>query len=104
MPHPQHRRRTLWAASMMLWLLAACSGSSSEDPGNPAGAGGLEAAVEAFTDAHEDVRGVLVTVGGKPVLERYVDGGEGEYADVRSVTKSVMSILVGIAIAEGHLP
>jgi CubicO group peptidase (beta-lactamase class C family) len=106
MPQSQPRRRSVWAASLMLGLLAACSGASSEDPGDSASAGaeGMAAAVEEFARPLEDVRGVSVTVGAEPVFHRYFDDSESEYANVASVTKSVMSILVGIAIAEGHLP
>jgi CubicO group peptidase (beta-lactamase class C family) len=49
------------------------------------------------------VRAVLVGVDGDTVLSYYRDWRPSEYAHVWSVTKSVMSILVGIAIDEGRL-
>ena len=49
------------------------------------------------------VRAVLVNVDGDTVLSHYRDRRPADYAHVWSVTKSVMSILVGIAIDEGRL-
>ena len=49
------------------------------------------------------VRAVLVSVNGKTVLNLYNDSNAAESEDVWSVTKSVVSILIGIAIDEGHL-
>ena len=49
------------------------------------------------------VRAVLVSVDGHTVLSLYRDRRPADYAHVWSVTKSVMSILVGIAIDEGRL-
>ena len=49
------------------------------------------------------VRAVLVSVDGDTVLSDYRDRRPTDYAHVLSVTKSVMSILVGIAIDEGRL-
>jgi CubicO group peptidase (beta-lactamase class C family) len=49
------------------------------------------------------VRGVLVSVDGDTVLSYYRNRRPTDYAHVFSVTKSVMSILVGIAIDEGRL-
>jgi len=49
------------------------------------------------------VRAVLVSVGGDTVLSDYRDQRPTDYAHVFSVTKSVMSILVGIAIDEDRL-
>ena len=49
------------------------------------------------------VRAVLVSVDGETVLSHYRKRRPTDYAHVYSVTKSVMSILVGIAIDEGRL-
>jgi CubicO group peptidase (beta-lactamase class C family) len=49
-------------------------------------------------------RGLLVARNGTPVMERYFGGaGPDTHFDVRSVTKSVVSTLVGIAVGEGRL-
>ncbi len=50
-------------------------------------------------------RGLLVARHGRLVFERYFAGAAAETAfDVRSVTKSVVSALTGIAVREGALP
>ena len=49
------------------------------------------------------VRAVLVSVDGDIVLSHYRNRRPTDYAHVYSVTKSVMSILVGIAVDEGRL-
>jgi CubicO group peptidase (beta-lactamase class C family) len=69
----------------------------------------LTAAVDRFLEqsyapGKRNVRAVLVTVGGQTVVERYYRGSDaGQSEDVRSVTKSVMSTLVGVALSEGDL-
>ncbi len=49
------------------------------------------------------VRAILVSVDGETVIDHYRSSDASEYAHVWSVTKTVMSILVGIALGEGHL-
>ena len=50
------------------------------------------------------LRGMLVSQGGDIVLERYWRGaGADRASNVKSASKSVLSVLVGIAIAEGHI-
>ena len=49
------------------------------------------------------VRSVLVSVDGRAVIKYYRNSTPDDYAHVFSVTKSVMSILVGIAVDEGRL-
>ncbi|MET0734882.1 MAG: serine hydrolase [Microbacterium sp.] len=55
-------------------------------------------------DRAHNVRAVLVHQGGRPILERYVESEAGDYRDIRSVTRSVVSTLVGIAIDQGIIP
>ena len=50
-----------------------------------------------------NTRAILVAVDGKTVVERYYDSGADETTDVASVTKSVLSTLVGIAVSDGDL-
>jgi CubicO group peptidase (beta-lactamase class C family) len=50
-----------------------------------------------------DVRAVIVAAGGRTVFETYPNGGPEDYHNVFSVTKSVASTLVGIAVDEGLL-
>jgi CubicO group peptidase (beta-lactamase class C family) len=50
------------------------------------------------------LRGILVSQGGQIVLERYVgSAGADRTTNIKSASKSVLSALVGIAIAEGHI-
>lgn len=50
------------------------------------------------------IKAFVVQVDGKPVVERYhPDWGPGASKNVFSVTKSVMSLLIGIAIDEGSI-
>ncbi len=65
-----------------------------------------------------NLHAVLVARGGKLVLERYFDGederwgrslgrvtfGPNELHDLRSVTKSIVGLLYGIALADGNVP
>lgn len=55
-------------------------------------------------DPHDRIRAVIVWQRGDPLVERYVDSTPDDYWDTRSVTKSVASTLVGIAIDRGLIP
>ena len=68
----------------------------------------LERSIDAYLDGADppglaNVRAVLVSVDGATVVAHYRDSAPDETAHVWSVTKSVLSMLVGIAIADGHL-
>jgi CubicO group peptidase (beta-lactamase class C family) len=74
---------------------AASGGSSSASLGNE---------VDAYLQLYKSsVRVVLATVDGRPVLQRYSRTTPAQTRDVHSVTKSVVSTLIGIALAEGRL-
>ncbi|HEX6039757.1 serine hydrolase [Longimicrobium sp.] len=50
------------------------------------------------------LRGILVSQDGQIVLERYTGGAAADRTtNIKSASKSVLSALVGIAIAEGHI-
>jgi CubicO group peptidase (beta-lactamase class C family) len=55
------------------------------------------------TPGYRQLRSVLVLADGRTVLERYYHGDQSDYHHVWSVTKSVMSTLIGIALAQGKL-
>jgi CubicO group peptidase (beta-lactamase class C family) len=103
-----------WLLATILILIAAmgCSPSSGQPPA-PASAStpplnyeALEAEIEkAITTGPatlDNVRAVLVSVDGETKITHYRHGfSDGDYGHVFSVTKSVLSILIGIAIADG---
>jgi CubicO group peptidase (beta-lactamase class C family) len=63
----------------------------------------LEPAVRAAT-AMPRLHSLLVSRDGELVLERYFNGADAtELSNVKSVSKSVISALVGIAIERGHI-
>ncbi len=109
-PMTAHDRLTVQLATLALSLalLPACGGDSTADryplaPAEQVDAQGLEDARAALA-ARPDVRSCLVERNGVLVMEEYF--GEASAAtpfDVRSITKSIMSILVGIALERGSL-
>lgn len=88
-------------------LLAGCSSSPPAPPAGPTTAD-LGAVVDGFVDdslspGMRNRRAILVSVDGTTVVERYYDSSTSESAEVASVTKSVLSTLIGIAVSEGLL-
>jgi CubicO group peptidase (beta-lactamase class C family) len=85
-------------------MLAGCPGNSTPPAATPS-AGGLRGEIADYLDrsALNDVRAVLVIADDRTVVEEYYGSTAGEYRGVASVTKSVLSTLVGIAIDEGML-
>ena len=90
-------------------LSGACTGPA---PDREQGAGIDVRALERGTDDYlaqaetsepqlAAVRSLLVSVDGRTVLERHVGGGPDQTHHVYSVTKSVVSTLVGIAVDQG---
>jgi CubicO group peptidase (beta-lactamase class C family) len=91
--------------SVTLALAGACTGSQPEAKTDSSGPT-LDVAVEehlATQDIFEDVRAVLVSQDGELVLEDYRGTDATAYWDAQSVTKSVVSTLIGIAIDEGRI-
>ena len=52
---------------------------------------------------YDNLRAVIVAVGPEIVLERYIDSSAEETSAVASVTKSVISLLIGIAVEDGSI-
>lgn len=99
----RQRRIAAWMCAVL--VLTGCTGQRPEEPADRSAE--LTAAVERFLDDHlgtglRHLRSVLVTVDGELVVEHYVGDG-AQAGDVASVTKSVLSTLVGIAVHEGDL-
>ena len=92
--------------SGVVLLLAMASGCTAEPTPipTPTGAAAVNGHVEETLDEHDPhhgLRAVLVLEHGESVYERYVESDAEDYWDVRSVTKSVVGTLVGIAIDRG---
>jgi CubicO group peptidase (beta-lactamase class C family) len=92
-------------------LVVGCSDSGdSGRVGDGSGDGAIAAAVSGRLKpvldtggAWNSVQAILVTVDGKPVFEKYYHSTNDEYHNVFSITKSVMSTLIGIAVGEGRI-
>ena len=83
---------------------AACSSSGS--PHRAPSVDSLAAAIAAEMSAYtvdDNIRAIIVEVDGRTRFERYYKSSPDQYRSIHSVTKSVMSTLVGIAIEEGRL-
>ena len=89
-------------------LLVACSKSQPRaTPSRPSTAADpLPAAIADVMDSYTttgNVRAIIVNVNGRTRFERYYSSSPAESRNIYSVTKSVTSTLVGIAISEGRL-
>jgi CubicO group peptidase (beta-lactamase class C family) len=63
----------------------------------------IDAALAAPSVDLQNLRALLVSINGSVVVERYYQSDAAEYADLQSVTKSITSTLIGIAIGEGKI-
>jgi CubicO group peptidase (beta-lactamase class C family) len=119
---PASNRLRLGAAlALLALLLTACGGGGDEGEltapvdatnvwkaADPADLGmddeALTRAGDSIPGEYPNVRSLLVVRDGRLVLERYYGGAQAaQLFDVYSVTKSVTSALVGIALAQGKL-
>jgi CubicO group peptidase (beta-lactamase class C family) len=100
----------MWAARARLAVVgvvcaavsvAACSPSRPTTAPDPL-ADAIAAQLNSYT-GYENVRAIIVDVDGRRRFERYFSSSADQSRSSASVTKSVMSTLVGIAIAEGRL-
>lgn len=102
------RARGLRVASAVAALAAVVgtnlAGAQSPDPrAEPGPAPNFAAAVRAG-ESMPRLYSLLVSRGGEMLVERYFNGrDQADIANVKSVSKSVISALVGIAIDEGHI-
>ncbi len=104
--HGRPRRLVVTVALLLeALLLTACAGSAEPEK-NVVDRGRLTKQINEYLDpdaSFDGVRAVVVRAAGEPVVEIYRETDSETYWDVESVTKSVISILVGIALDEGHL-
>jgi CubicO group peptidase (beta-lactamase class C family) len=87
--------------------MTACSSSHqatpprSTSPTDPVAAA-IAADFNSYT-TDDQIRAIIVTVDGRTRFERYYASSAGESRNIFSVTKSVISTLIGLAISEGRL-
>lgn len=126
-PSPSMRRSVLGTAGAMLALAhagplraAAGAGWASAEPEAAGVAADLPAKLEAGVRSGElpNLHAVVIARGGKLAVERYFEGADEKWGtplgqvafsgttlhDLRSVTKSIVGLLYGIALAEGKAP
>ena len=105
-PMPRSRARHV---TVLAWMLAAapylisCTTPAALD--RPPAAAQLEEDIDDYLERHllTDVRAVIVVADDRTIVEEYFDATAEDYRSVFSVTKSVVSTLVGIAVDEGLL-
>jgi CubicO group peptidase (beta-lactamase class C family) len=108
LPHVGRNARGRATGAMLfvvLLVLTACTAPSAQNR-ETTSVPDLSARVTEFltlSDQYNKVRAVLVFQDGESVLELYHGEDAKGYLNLRSVTKSVMSTLIGIAIDEGFI-
>lgn len=103
-----HRARHFVSLTLtsIVALLGATACSPSPDSPKVDEAKAIADDIDAFLDgtsAAPQVRALLVSHAGKPVLERYENCTATDYWNVGSMTMTVVGILTGIAIDQGYL-
>ena len=115
-----HRLARTCVAAAVIAAMAGCSGGSPAAPtasgptataasvsAHPVVPAEVEKRIQEFlgvgSGAFDQVRAILVSVHDRPVVERYYHSSAATTGNVFSVTKSVMSMLIGIAIDERKL-
>ncbi len=102
-------QRTTRARGGVLLLLFLCAGLMSAQPvASEAKAPALEPTLHARAMDRaarlSRLRSLLVSIDGKVVVERYFHGARpSQWANLKSVSKSVLSTLLGIALDRGYL-
>lgn len=87
----------------MLGTLIGTCGALEAWTQTPTAAPTFEAAL-ATAESLPRLRSLLISHRGEVVLERYFHGAQaGDIANVKSVSKSLMSALIGLAIEHGHI-
>src|SRR5215475_3522938 len=94
------------AVTLCASLLGAASWSAPGHPKSSKSADPLAAAIAAEMNGYtndDNIRAIIVQVDGRTRFEHYYASSAGQSRSSFSVTKSLMSTLVGIAISEGKL-
>ncbi|HEY6686275.1 MAG TPA: serine hydrolase, partial [Propionibacteriaceae bacterium] len=102
------RRAMVRVLVLLLVVMTGCAAQLHEpsvSPSRSARSQEIGAAIDAYVAERQygATRAILVSHRGRLVAERYYDSHVDDHAEVRSVTKSVMATLVGVALREGRL-
>ena len=106
---PRRRLLSSFTGLAALGVVAGCTGKVPGPLGTPTPSGKaaeLDGLVSGFIETYsyrDSVRSVLVNLDGQMLLERYTGSEPRRNHNVFSVTKSVVSALIGIALTEGAL-
>lgn len=112
MPAHSVLRACLGASCVVMLVVPGACTTPDDDEGARQARASTSAAVAQAVDetlaedtvgVYDDLRAVIVALGPEIVLERYMDSSAEETSTVASVTKSVMSMLIGIAVDEGAI-
>ena len=98
------RRLGLLVALVALLLVAACSQAAPRTQAAEPTSAELAAAIQehaGLISQFDQVRAILVARGGRTVYTEYFGANADAYWGLQSVTKSIVSTLVGIALDEG---
>lgn len=103
---PKASRTRIALLLALLGCLLGCSNATDDTTAQGAAPSSRElaariASLGEVSDNFDQVRSILVARGGELVHEQYFKAEADSYWDVQSVTKSVTSTLIGIAIGEG---
>ena len=103
----RRRRQTGWLVVVMafvwLWPQPSALATHEETPSSPLDPT-LREQILTRAEGLPRLRSLLISVDGQLVEEHYYHGAsEGRLANLKSASKSIISILVGIAIDVGHI-
>ena len=105
LPRAGRRCVTIIALVLTGLVAAACTAGPQAEPGPPIDE--IEQGLDDYLSVSDEadlLRGLLVAHDGEVVIERYDGATADDHWNCWSVTKSVMSILIGIAVDEGLIP
>ena len=97
-------RPALWIMVVLCLLLPGCADTESADRRATPDPERISAVVAGYADVISDfdqLRALVVATGDRIVFEQYYEASQDAHWGVQSVTKSVVSTLVGIALHEG---
>lgn len=102
--------RSIAALAVLLSGSAAASAARPDWPGTAPQSAGINGTAlnalygELSSDAHADLKGIVILRNGHLISERYFNGDAADTLhDIRSATKSITSTLMGLALQRGYV-